>query len=190
MLYEELLKGRRLQILEIAARYGARNVRVFGSVARGQADELSDIDFLVEMERGRTLFDLGGLQAELAATLGHQVDVVTEKGLKARIRRRVLQEFARDELLQTWFLRRLQIIGEAAKAVPEDLPALAPEVPWRQIAGMRNVLVHGYFEVDTDLVWDTATRDLRVLKPAIERLLTLLEEKGNDLGAASAGPQG
>ena len=74
--------------------------------------------------------------------------------------------FERDELLQTWYLRHLQIIGEAARAIPEDVRALSPEVPWHQIAGMRNVLVHGYFEVDTDLVWDAVTRDLPILKPA------------------------
>lgn len=92
MTHPELLNEKRPQILDIAARYGARNVRVFGSVARGQADELSDIDFLVEMEAGRSLFDLGGLQVELQSALGRPVDVVTEKGLKARIRSRVLQE--------------------------------------------------------------------------------------------------
>ena len=84
--------------------------------------------------------------------------------------------FARDELLQTWYLRHLQIVGEAARAIPEDVRAMAPEVPWHQIAGMRNVLVHGYFEVDTDLVWDTAMRDLPALKPSMERLLAALEE--------------
>ena len=68
--------------------------------------------------------------------------------------------FERDEMLQAWFLRYLQIIGEAAKAIPEEARALAPEIPWHQIAGMRNVLVHGYFEIDTDLVWDAATRDV------------------------------
>jgi uncharacterized protein with HEPN domain len=86
------------------------------------------------------------------------------------------EAFEGDELLQTWFLRHLQIIGEAARALPQDVRNLAPEVPWHQIAGMRNVLVHGYFEVDTDLVWDTATRDLPALKPAIEGLSTVLEE--------------
>ncbi|HEV2386426.1 MAG TPA: nucleotidyltransferase family protein [Candidatus Acidoferrales bacterium] len=90
MACEELLKKKRVEILSIAAKYGARNVRVFGSVARGEADEASDIDFLVEMEAGRSLLDLGGLQAELEAALGRRVDVVTEKGLKARIRSRVL----------------------------------------------------------------------------------------------------
>jgi len=84
--------------------------------------------------------------------------------------------FERDELLQTWFLRHLQIIGEAARGIPEDIRGLAPEVPWRQISGMRNVLVHGYFEVDTDLVWDAATRDVPALKPAMEQLLAALEE--------------
>ncbi len=84
--------------------------------------------------------------------------------------------FERDEFLQTWFLRHLQIIGEAVRAIPQEVRALSPEVPWQQIGGMRNVLVHGYFEVDTDLVWDTATRDLPALKPAMERLLSDIED--------------
>jgi predicted nucleotidyltransferase len=92
MTHQELLRQKHAEILSIAARYGAHNVRVFGSVARAQADEQSDIDFLVEMEPGRSLFDLGGLQSELETALGRPVDVVTEKGLKARIRARVLQE--------------------------------------------------------------------------------------------------
>jgi uncharacterized protein with HEPN domain len=82
--------------------------------------------------------------------------------------------FERDELLQAWFVRNLQIIGEAARGIPEEVRALAPQIPWHQIAGMRNVLVHGYFEIDTDLVWDAATRDVPALKPAIEQLLATL----------------
>jgi len=92
MVLGELLKEKHKDILSIAAKYGAHNVRVFGSLARGEADEQSDIDFLVEMEPGRSLLDLGGLQAELEALLGCPVDVVTEKSLKARIRGRVLAE--------------------------------------------------------------------------------------------------
>ena len=92
MTHQELLRQKHAEILRIAGRYGAHNLRVFGSVARAEADEHSDIDFLVEMEPGRSLFDLGGLQLELQTALGRPVDIVTEKGLKARIRNRVLQE--------------------------------------------------------------------------------------------------
>jgi predicted nucleotidyltransferase len=87
-----LLAQKRTDILRIAAKYGARHVRVFGSVARGDADARSDVDFLVDLEAGRSLLDLGGLQYELESLLNRPVDVVTERGLKARIRERVVQE--------------------------------------------------------------------------------------------------
>jgi hypothetical protein len=92
MTLEELRSSRRESILQIATMRGAKNVRIFGSVARGQSDEMSDIDFLVEMEPGRTLFDLSGLLADLETLLQHPVDVVTEKGLRPRVRERVLAE--------------------------------------------------------------------------------------------------
>jgi len=57
-------------------------------------------------------------------------------------------EFERDELLQSWYLRHLQIIGEAARALPEDVRARATDIPWPKIIGMRNVLVHGYFGIE------------------------------------------
>lgn len=88
----KLLKNKRNEILQVATRYGARNVRVFGSVARGEAGPESDIDFLVDLEPGRSLFDLGGFLMELQKLLACKVDVVTEKGLRERIRRRVLKE--------------------------------------------------------------------------------------------------
>ena len=89
---EERLQEKREEVLAIAAKYGAHHVRVFGSVARGEADSESDVDFLVEMEAERSLFDLGGLLMELRDLLGCQVDIVTEKGLRPRIRERVLSE--------------------------------------------------------------------------------------------------
>jgi uncharacterized protein with HEPN domain len=91
-----------------------------------------------------------------------------------RYRDRDKQTFERDELLQAWFLRHLQIIGEAARALPEDVRGLAPTIPWPKIIGMRNILVHGYFEIDTEIVWDAATRDVPALKPAVEGLLRAL----------------
>jgi hypothetical protein len=87
-----LLEVRREEILRLAAKRGARNVRIFGSVARGEADAQSDIDILVDMEPGRSLFDLGGLWWELNELLGAHVDVVTPASLRASIRDRVLQE--------------------------------------------------------------------------------------------------
>jgi predicted nucleotidyltransferase len=92
MTLQELIASKREAILEVAARNGAYNVRVFGSVARGEADERSDVDFLVDMEPGRTLLDLGGLHADLEELLGVKVDVGTERSLKPRIRDRVLRE--------------------------------------------------------------------------------------------------
>ncbi len=92
MSLNELLQAKREDILRTAAKYGAYNVRVFGSVARGEADEKSDIDLLVNMEPDRSLFDLGGLLTDLEDLLGCKVDVVTEKGLRDRIRERVLKE--------------------------------------------------------------------------------------------------
>jgi predicted nucleotidyltransferase len=92
MTLEELRQTRRDGILQTAAKRGATSVRVFGSVARGQSDEASDIDFLVELEPGRTLFDLSGLLFDLEQLLQMPVDVVTEKGLRPRIRERVLAE--------------------------------------------------------------------------------------------------
>ena len=92
MSLDELLHTKREEILRIAAKYGAYNVSIFGSVARGEADEQSDIDFLMNMEPGRSLFDLGGLLSDLEDLLGCNVDVVTEDGLRDRIRDRVLKE--------------------------------------------------------------------------------------------------
>ncbi|HLQ27657.1 MAG TPA: nucleotidyltransferase family protein [Ktedonobacteraceae bacterium] len=92
MSLNELLQEKREDILRIASKRGASNVRVFGSVARCEADSESDIDLLVDLEPGRSLFDLGGLLMDLQDLLDHKVDVVTERGLRERIRERVLKE--------------------------------------------------------------------------------------------------
>lgn len=87
-----LLQAKREEILSIAGKHGALNVRVFGSVAKGKADAESDIDLLVDTEPGRTLFDLSELLIELQELLGRDVDIVTEKELHSRIRDRILKE--------------------------------------------------------------------------------------------------
>ena len=89
---DEILRGKREEILEAAARHGARNVRVFGSVARGEAGPSSDVDFVVQLEIGRSLLDHAALILEIKEILGREVDVVTERGLRPRLRNRVLGE--------------------------------------------------------------------------------------------------
>lgn len=88
----EIIGNKKEQILAIAEKHGAYHVRLFGSVVTGCADEQSDVDFLVDLEMGRTLFDLGGLLSDLKALLGRDVDVVTEAGLRPRIREDILRQ--------------------------------------------------------------------------------------------------
>jgi predicted nucleotidyltransferase len=86
----EELRARRDEILEIARRHGVFDIRIFGSVARGEATEGSDIDFLVDIEEGRSLFDLGAFDMDLRDFLGRDVDVGTE--IKPRLREHVEAE--------------------------------------------------------------------------------------------------
>lgn len=88
----ELLQEKREEILRIAAQHGASNVRIFGSVARGEAKPDSDVDFLVELESSRSLLDHVALVQDLEDLLGRKVDVATDKGLRERFRDRIFKE--------------------------------------------------------------------------------------------------
>jgi len=92
MTLHALLASRRNEIVRIAASHGARNVRLFGSVARGDATDQSDIDVLVDLEPGRSLMDHAGLIVDLERLLGRRVDVVTERGLRPRVRDAILRD--------------------------------------------------------------------------------------------------
>ncbi len=93
MALESLVHFRR-EILDMAARHGARNIRVFGSVARGDDRPDSDLDLLVDVEPGRTLLDLIALEQDLQELLGRRVDVLTEGGLSPYLQERILAEAA------------------------------------------------------------------------------------------------
>lgn len=88
----DLLRKKRDEILQIAARHGARNVRVFGSAVRGEADAASDIDLLVTLEPGTTLLDHAALILELEDLLGCKVDVASDRDLRPRVQERVMSE--------------------------------------------------------------------------------------------------
>ena len=82
--------------------------------------------------------------------------------------------FEKDELIQSWFIRHLQIIGEAARALPQEIRDQIPAVPWPKIIGMRHILVHGYFGIDTEVVWSVIEHDLPDLKRNVEQALKSL----------------
>lgn len=79
--------------------------------------------------------------------------------------------FENDELIQNWIIHHLQIIGEAATRLSENFQESHPDVPWFKITGMRNILVHDYFGIDTKIVWKVVERDLPLLKKNISHLL-------------------
>ena len=92
MITANSIRQRRSEILDIAARHGAHDVRIFGSVARGDANRTSDLDLLVRFEAGRSLLDHGGLIDDLEELLEVKVDVISERGMRDRVRERVLTE--------------------------------------------------------------------------------------------------
>lgn len=88
------------------------------------------------------------------------------------------QKFEEDELVQIWIIHHLEIIGEAVRAIPQDFKNLHPEVPWKRINGMRNVLVHVYFGVDKNVVWSVVEEDLPALKASVDAILN--KEESDD----------
>jgi len=82
--------------------------------------------------------------------------------------RRVFED---DELIQTWIVHYLQIIGEAASKISAGFQDEHPEIPWSKIVGMRNILVHDYFGIDTDVIWQVVEKDLPGLEEIIKNLL-------------------
>jgi len=79
--------------------------------------------------------------------------------------------FSEDELIQTWILHHIQILGEAAARISDEFQEKHPEIPWFKIVGMRNILVHGYFKIDINAVWSVVDNDLPTLFNQIKRIL-------------------
>ena len=85
-------------------------------------------------------------------------------------------DFDTDEMLQVWVVHYLQIIGEAASRISPELRARHPEIPWGQIIGTRHVLVHGYFDIDLDIVWTAIDVNLPELKKQVLSILSQLDQ--------------
>ncbi|MGA2914562.1 MAG: DUF86 domain-containing protein [Sedimentisphaerales bacterium] len=80
-------------------------------------------------------------------------------------------EFDNNELVQNWIIHHLLIVGEAAAQISEEIQDKYSEIPWSKIIGMRNILVHGYFEIDNEVVWSVVEKDLPELKKSIRKIL-------------------
>lgn len=80
--------------------------------------------------------------------------------------------FEQDELIQIWVVHHLQIIGEAVRSLSDDFRKQHPQVPWAQIVGMRHILVHQYFHIDLQVVWNVLEKDLPPLKSEVEAILS------------------
>lgn len=81
------------------------------------------------------------------------------------------EKFKNTRLIQDGVIRQIEIIGEAVRHVSKDIRKTYPEIPWQDVAGMRDKLIHGYFGVDIEKVWDTAQDDLPILREQVERIL-------------------
>ena len=103
-------------------------------------------------------------------------DIVTAVDNIAKYVSHGRDEFFANELIQSWVVRQLELIGEAVNAVPDDILERAENVPWNEIRGMRHVLIHDYFGVDLEVVWDTASTDVPAVGPQIAALLDGLED--------------
>lgn len=92
------------------------------------------------------------------------------------------ETFSADEMRVDAVVRNLETVGEAVKHLPEDIRAMSPDTPWKQIAGLRDVLTHAYFSVNLTLLWDIITNEAPALRSEAKRLIAQLESAAADEG--------
>jgi len=192
-------------IVPILKQHQVIQAGVFGSLARGEMADDSDIDLLVQLPAHKSLLELAGLKLDLEDALGKPVDLVEYSTIHPLLREQILaeevtlmqrdnrlfvqdilesivkieeytynlsqNEFLQNSQAQDAVIRRLEVIGEATKNLPRSLRLKYPDVPWQRMAGMRDVLIHGYFGADLNRIWQVIEQDLPDLKRQISQVL-------------------
>ncbi len=175
-----------------------QRIGLFGSFQSGEPDEKSDVDLLVEFAPREKSFDnFMAVSFLLEDELERPVELVTREALSPHVGPHILRSVeyvfashcvgspvsdrdrprgtlgavSEDETLKRAFVRSIEVIGEATKNLSVDLRNRYPDVEWRAMAGMRDQLIHGYFGVDYEIVWDVATQKAPVLIDQIEEIL-------------------
>ena len=194
------VRRHRKDLVAAAAAHGISNLRVFGSVARGEDRPDSDVDLLADFPPGLSLFGLGRLEADLEAILRTRVQPDSrrrpqtgrpstsrtrpDRAMSYREHQRLADIQAAIDAIRSHLQRgdlsdglifdavriRLLEIGEAVKALPDDLLATQPSIPWRQIARMRDHLAHRYFDTAHAILQATVDDDLPDLERAVKAL--------------------
>jgi uncharacterized protein with HEPN domain len=100
---------------------------------------------------------------------GRVLDIIEAIARIEKVSSRGRDLFFQDEMVQVWVIHHLQIIGEAVRGISPEFKSSHPEIPWVEIIGMRNILVHHYFGIDRDAVWKVVEHDLPLLKEQFSR---------------------
>lgn len=160
------------KLVHILKKHGAKRIEVFGSYVREKADARSDLDVIVEFEERKSLLELVGIEQKLEDRLGIKADLLTEASISLylidKIRESSIWMNKYDNtVFPKHILDAIDLIGSYLKGrsyeefernrMLQDAVIRDSEIPWRQIAGMGDKLIHGYFGVDMVAVWNTAT---------------------------------
>src|SRR3989344_3094639 len=154
------------KIIKILKRNNVSRAGIFGSYARGEQGENSDVDIVVDIEDKR--MSLLGFIKLIRLFIEDILESI--KNIREFVKGLNREKFSKDNLRQSAVIRQLEIIGEAVKNIPSSFREKYPNIPWKDIAGFRDVLNHAYFGVNIDRVWNIIERDLTKLKKKIEKI--------------------